>query len=117
MLRPVSPGRMRKPITELGSDAYAERERATFSLEMMQELAVPALHEALDRKPEPEIGSSQRLIKRGTKGNLESGSNGELDSRAGSSRTNSHTQGAVDIVRALANGDEETGLKAKLVPS
>ncbi|MCI0463448.1 MAG: sigma-70 family RNA polymerase sigma factor [Gemmataceae bacterium] len=51
----VSPDRLARLITDLGSAVFARRQEATAELERLGPLAVPALREALAAKPELEM--------------------------------------------------------------
>ncbi len=61
----VSPKRIKELLSLLGADAFASRRCADSDLEQIGEAALPALHEALATKPDPDLEQRlERLVDR-----------------------------------------------------
>jgi WD40 repeat protein len=110
-LHAMPPEHVGKLIADLGNARFSVREQAMRDLEVMQELAVPAMREALANKPEPEaLTRLKTLLKRVDKDHLECGSERVRWIRVLEMLERMHTTEAFEIVRILASGADEMRL-------
>jgi WD40 repeat protein len=111
LLRPVEAKQVQQLLADLGSDTFAVRARAMHELELLQELAVPALEKSLEQQPLLEVRLRvEQLLAKVAPGKLTANSERLRWLRALEALERLGTPQARELLRALADGDDSVRL-------